>query len=148
MSETDTDTAPRILPGHDGRADYLDDLLKAGLRAECDLLDAELSAAAEAAEAAEAPAPPAPDPFAGMVPLVLHVDGVEWNGTQKRLVRCAAAGELADFWLVQVGSKMVTKSGHPIPFKPYRHVSPSLQDKIRFTLPEARAMAAKVQAAK
>jgi small-conductance mechanosensitive channel len=80
----------------------------------------------------------------GMVPLVLHAGGVEWNGTHRRLVRCGAKGELAELWLVQVGDKMLTKHGQRIPFMPYRRVGKSLQDKVAHTLDEAQAALAKL----
>lgn len=120
----------RIMPNTEGREAYLSSLKKAELRAECDLL-------AEALEDAQAELELAPgrvDPNNGLQPLVLHVSGVEWNGTHRRLVRCASSGPLADYWLAQVGGKMLTTAGQPIPFIPYRHVSASLQDKVRHTL--------------
>lgn len=120
----------RIPPGAPGRADYLDDLNKPPLRAEVDIVDAELAAAS--AKGA--------DPYEGLLPLVLHVGGVPWNGTERRLVRCAASGPGADLWLVQIGAKMVVRTtGTLIPFKPYRHMPTQLQSKIGWSLEDGLA---------
>lgn len=73
----------------------------------------------------------------GLIPIVLHVRGVEWNGTQVRLVRCGVRGELGGAWMVQLGGKLLTRHGHRIPVQPYRRITRSLQDKVRFTLDEA-----------
>lgn len=127
-ADTTTDTLPtRVLPGQDGRAQALADNLE--LSATVQQLDAQLRAAQAGT--------------GGLLPMVLHVSGVEWNGSQRRLHRCGAAGELADSWLVQIGPNMLTRSGHTIPFKPYHHVGRSLQDKVRHTLAEAIAAARK-----
>lgn len=77
------------------------------------------------------------DPYHGLLPTVLHVSGVAWNGTVRCLVRCATSGPLAEKWLVRVGNQMITSSGHPIPFVPYVQVSTSLQPKVVWDLAEA-----------
>ena len=135
---------PRALPNTDGRKSYLDDLLKADLRDECDLLDTELAELRAELDAKPTPA----DPNQGLLPLVLHVSGVEWNGTHKRLVRCGTGGELADSWLVQVGSKMLTRGGQSIPFRPYRQVGKSLQDKVRHSMEEGLTLLNKTRITK
>lgn len=121
----------------------LDKLTKQELLAEARALQAERDQLLAQLQQAQAPADTRTDTH-GLVPLVLHVSGVEWNGTHRRLVRCAAGGELADSWLVQVGDTMLTRHGHTVRFRPYRHVLPSLQDKVRFTLDEALALLRKL----
>lgn len=146
---TPTTTTERVLPGAEGRADYLAGLTtKAALQAELALLESEQAQAT--ADNLELSASvrelgtqlrDAEAATGGLLPMVLHVAGVEWAGTQRRLHRCAAHGELAESWLVQVGDKMLTRSGHAIPFRAYRFVGASLQDKVRHTLDDAIAAA-------
>lgn len=114
----------RIPPGADDRARYLATLKKADLAAEVALLEEELAAA---------PAAPA---LPG-IPMVLHVGGAPWNGTERRLIRVAPRGELSELWIAAVGDQMLLASGQGIPLRAYRHTSPSLQGKIAHSMDDA-----------
>ncbi len=81
------------------------------------------------------------NPFVGTVPVELWLGGAAWQGSERCLVRCGASGDLAEFWMVKVGGKLLCNDGKgSIQAKPYHQIPVALQARVRW--PYAKALEA------
>lgn len=121
------------------RAEQLDAMRKAELRAEVDRLDDLLAAALTGPGAVDAPS----GDSGGPLPLEYHIGGAPHRGTHVRIRRCAPSGEYADRWLVLAGARMLLESGQRVDAHPWDVLRPQIQRQAAFSFGDALARARK-----